>query len=180
MPIAIATRPLPDEYDPYFARYISLVPPGDLVTSLDEQGDALAVLLRQIGPSGELHRYQPTKWSVREVVGHLIDTERVFAYRATQFSRGDHRALPSFEQDSWLPFGEYDARSLVTLLEEWRVVRANTSALARHMPSAALVRRGIASEMTFSVLALLCIIVGHVEHHLARLPIDYRAALATR
>ena len=178
MPDIVAARPSVEDYAPYFARYVTLVPDGDLVEILRSQEHTLSRLLERVDPAREAYRYALEKWSVREVVGHLIDTERVFSYRATQFSRGDMRPLPSFDQDAWLPFGEYDARSLRELLDEWRAARANTLALLRHMPAPALRRRGIASDMEFTVLALLSIIAGHVEYHLARLPADYRAAFA--
>ena len=176
MPSSVLSRPLVDEYAPYFARYISLVPAGDLVAVYERQLAELPALLARVGESGSTYRYAPDKWSIREVIGHLIDAERVFSYRATQFSRSDGRALPSFDQDVWTPLGEYDSRSLADLVEEWTAVRRSSSTFLRGLPSAALERRGIASEMEFSVLALLCLVPGHVQYHIDRLQTDYSAA----
>ncbi len=176
MPATILLRPSADEHAPYFATYISMVPAGDLVSVYRTQLDSLPALLAGIGDARAGYRYAPDKWSVREVVGHLIDTERVFSYRATQFSRGDSSPLPSFDQDAWVPHGHYDSRALEDLIEEWRDVRRASLSLVRGLPSEALARRGIASNMSFSVLALVCIIPGHVAYHVTRLPTDYAAA----
>ena len=176
MPHQVLQRPAGDEYAPYFARYISLVPDGDLVAILQEQLTELPALLARVGEARESFRYAPGKWSVREVAGHLIEVERVFTYRATQFAHGDARALPGYDQEAWVPLGAYDGRTLADLVEEWTVARANTVAMVRGLPEGALARRGIASEMEFSVLALLCVMPGHVQYHMLRLPVDYSAA----
>lgn len=178
MPDAVFTRPTPDEYAPYFARYIALVPPGDLVAAYEGQLRTFPALLERIGDEYSTQRTAPGKWNIREVVGHLADTERVFGYRATQFSRGDARALPSFDQDAWIAIGGHADRLLPDLVSEWSAARRSTIALLRGLPRAALARQGVASDMTFSVLALLCVIPGHVEHHVARLREDHPAVFA--
>lgn len=178
MPARISSRPAATDYAEYFDRYISLVPTGDLVSVYEKQLQALPALLARVRPEHETHRYAPNKWSVREVVGHLSDTERVFSYRATHISRADAHPLPSFDQDAWTPYGEYDSRTLADLTDEWITVRRCTLSLLRNMPAAGLERRGIASDRPFSVLALLCVIPGHVQYHMEHFQSDYSAAFS--
>jgi uncharacterized protein (DUF3820 family) len=166
MPPTVTARPTPSDYAPYYARYIDRLPAGDLVALMRAQIDQLDGLLRPLTEPQAAFAYAPGKWTIKEVVGHLIDTERVFAYRATAFSRSDPAPLPGFEQDDWIPFGEYPERSLPDLLDEWIAARRATIALAAGMPEAGLARRGMASNLEFSVLALLAIPPGHLIHHL--------------
>ena len=121
--------------------------------------------------------YAPGKWTIREIVGHLTDTERVFSYRATAFSRGDPGALPGFDQAAWAPRGAYNTRTLPDLIAEWAVTRDATLALLRNMPRHGLRRSGVASGNPCTVLALLTILPGHVEYHRRLLERDYLAAM---
>ncbi len=122
-------RPAADEHAPYYLRYIALVPDGDLIAELGRQGRATAAMLRRV-PADRAHfRYQPGKWSVLEVIGHVIDAERVFAYRALCFSRADATPLPSFDENAWVPGSEADQRPLEGLVAEFEAVRAATAAL---------------------------------------------------
>jgi hypothetical protein len=173
MPASILQRPADGDYFEYYAFYIGLVPAGDLVDLSRQQVHDLRTLLQSLTDAQSYYRYAADKWSVREVVGHLIDTERVFAYRATAFSRHDPSPLPSFDQDAWTPAGEYDARSLSSLLDEWEAARHASLALMKGMPDAALDARGVASDNSISVLACLCILHGHVQYHIATLERDY-------
>lgn len=165
MPASILSRPSTDEYAPYYERYISRVPAGDLVTQLATQGTNFATVFRAIPESRAGFRYAPGKWSLREVVGHLIDTERVFTFRAISFARGDQNPLPSFDQDAWIPPAQFDDRTLHDLVDEWASVRAATVAMVRGLPEDALARRGTASGVSFTVLALLHIPPGHLTVH---------------
>lgn len=173
MPAPLLQRPADADYFAYYARYIGLVPAGDLIDLSRQQIHDLRTLLHSLTDAQSQHRYAAGKWSVREVVGHLIDTERVFSYRATAFSRNDPSALPSFDQDAWTPYGEYDARSLPSLLDEWEAARRASLVLMEGMPAVALARYGVASENRISVLACLCILHGHVQYHIATLERDY-------
>lgn len=173
MPSSILDRPAPDEHVAYFGRYIERVPPGDLVATAAAQVHQLRGLLSPLTPEQSRHRYASDKWSVREVVGHLTDVERVFAYRAASFSRRDPAPLPGYDQAAWLPMGEYDARDMPDLLDEWEAARRATLALMRAMPAAALRARGVASDAEISVLALLTIPVGHLDYHVHLLARDY-------
>ncbi|MBL8982290.1 MAG: DinB family protein [Gemmatimonadetes bacterium] len=165
MPASILTRPSADEYAPYYERYISRVPAGDLVTQLDAQAASFEAMFRAIPESRAGFRYATGKWSLREVVGHLIDTERVFTFRAISFARGDQNPLPSFDQDAWIPPARFDERTLHDLMNEWATVRAATIAMVRGLPENALTRRGTASGVSFTVLALLHIPPGHLTVH---------------
>jgi hypothetical protein len=173
MPMLMLDRPGADEYAPYYARYISLVPAGDLVFLMTQQIAEVVARLRVVSPATAAYRYAPDKWSVRDVLGHLIDTERVFTYRAIAFARGDTASLPSFDQDVWAAGADADHRLLPDLLDEWVDQRRATIAMARGLPGAALHRTGVASGVTFTVRALLHIPHGHVAYHLQHLTTAY-------
>lgn len=175
MPASILTRPTAVDHAPYYGRYISLVPPGDLLAILHTQIGELQTLLA-IDEARSRSAPAPGRWSIRDVVGHLADVERILAYRALSFARGDRARLPGFEQAEWNPFGQFHERPLADLLAEWTIARQATIALARGLPGEALARRGIASDVEFTVLALLTILPGHLAHHTALLRRDWLAA----
>lgn len=163
--ISIA-RPAPSEYAPYFGQYIAQVPEGDVLQILERQIEETVALLGDLPPEMATHRYAPGKWSVNQVVGHLSDTERVFAHRALRFSRGDRQPLPGFEQDDYVNRANFDDRSLNDVTEEFRWVRGASMALFGSMNEAMLRRRGIASGVEFTVRAIPYILAGHERHHL--------------
>jgi hypothetical protein len=159
-------RPSPDEYAPYYGTYVSQVPDGPVVDTLARQIDETLALLRPLSESQALHRYAEGKWSVKEVVGHLIDAERVFTYRALVFGRADANALPSFDENAYVPAARHDAIPLGELLDEFAALRGATVRLFRHFPGEAWGRRGTASGKPVSVRALAWITAGHERHHL--------------
>jgi hypothetical protein len=162
---ASATKPAKSEFLPYYERYIALVPDGDVVSTLATQiGETLA-LLRGLGASVSTYRYAPDKWSVNEVVGHLIDSERIFAGRALRFARNDPTPVPGFEQDDYVRNSTCDAYSLSDLASELEAVRQSTLFLFKHMDEQAWTRRGVANNAEVSVRALAYIIAGHELHH---------------
>ena len=166
MPATLAiARPAKDEYFEYFGKYISLVPGDDALPPLGSQIQETARLLKPLDESKALHRYAPGKWSVKEVVGHLSDAERVMAYRALRFGRGDTTPLPGFEETLYAQAARSDERPLADLLSEYESVRAATLALFRGLDEEALVRRGNANSKEVSVRALAWIIAGHELHH---------------
>jgi uncharacterized damage-inducible protein DinB len=170
----LSTRPEPDEYAPYYGRYIERVRSGDIALTLEETARETAALLRSdMARSRADHRYADGKWSVKEVVGHLTDAERIFAYRMLRFGRGDATELPGFDENAYAPEGRFDARTLDDLLDEFLAVRNATLALVRGLPEAAWTRRGIASENPMSVRALAHVIAGHELHHRAVLEQRY-------
>lgn len=173
MPATVTARPKAGDHGPYYTRYTDRLPAGDLVSIMREQIDQLNWLLRPLTDEQANFAYAADKWTIKEVVGHLTDTERVFAYRATAFSRGDTAPLPGFDQAAWNPHGQYRERSLPDLLDEWTATRRATIALVVGMPERALGNRGVASELELTVLAALAIVAGHVVHHLETLASDY-------
>ena len=176
MMTAAIPRPEPSEYVPYYETYISRVPPkGNLLTVLEDQRRETQQLLAGLSDAKALHRYAPGKWSIKEVVGHLMDTERVFCYRALAFGRADASPLPGFDEKAWAPAGRFDARSLKDLAAELDVVRRATIALFSGLDADALARRGTANNNPITVRALAWIIAGHERHHVAILRERYLA-----
>jgi len=170
---ATATHPKDDEYMPYYSKYISVVPEGGIVGILSEQLATTQGWLRTLSEAQGDYRYAPDKWSVKEVIGHICDGERVFAYRALCFARGDQSPLPSFEQDDYIKNGNFASRTLADIAEEFELVRRSTIALFQHLDAAAWTRRGTASDAEVSVRALAYIIAGHELHHLGVLHSRY-------
>jgi hypothetical protein len=158
-------RPGADEYLPYYGTYIRLVGDGDVVALLETQIGDTAALVGKIPDSRGTHRYAPGKWSINEIMGHLIDGERMFANRALRFARGDKTPLPGFEQDDYVAGANFDDYPLSELLAEYQAVRKGTCFLFRHMSEEATARRGIANGAEISVRALAYITAGHELHH---------------
>jgi uncharacterized damage-inducible protein DinB len=159
------SRPDTNEYAPFYAGYVSHVPEGDILTILEQGAQATTSLLKGLSPSQANFRYAPGKWSVKEVLGHVIDAERIFAYRALRFSRGDQTPVPGFEQEGYIQHGNFGARSLSDLIAEFETVRQSTLFLLRNLDDAAWQRRGTASGAEVSVRALAYITAGHEIHH---------------
>ena len=162
-------RPAADEHDPYYGKYIDRVPNGDLIQLLESQMQDTVSALSGVSPDREDFAYAPGKWTIKETIGHLNDAERVFAYRALCIGRGDTSSFPSFDENAYVPNGEFGARTLGDLVEELKAVRAASVQLAKHLSDEALVRRGTASGKTITPRALLYIVSGHERHHLALL-----------
>jgi uncharacterized damage-inducible protein DinB len=156
-----------DEYDPYFAPYIQRARSRSLPVTLAAQHDEVVSLLSGLSDEAAAFRYAPEKWSIKQVIGHLLDTERIFAYRALSFARGEQQPLPGFDQDAYVEAGEFDSRSLESLVKEYRAVRAATLALIEGFDAAAWSRTGVANRVEFSVRALAFIVAGHEAHHLS-------------
>jgi hypothetical protein len=166
-------RPAADEHAPYYSTYTGEAPGGDLVTALEKQAADVAALIEGVPAAREGHRYAEGKWSIKEVVGHVADTERVFAYRLLRFARGDATALPSFDENLIATGSEADARTLADLGEEFAAVRRATVTLIRPMQDAQMARRGTASGKEISARALAWIIAGHAQHHIKVLRVRY-------
>ena len=157
--------PGPDEYATHHAPYVSLVPEGGIVAQLERQAADFSRLLESIPEARGDHAYAPGKWTIKEVVGHICDAERVFVYRALRFARGDATPLAPFDEDAYVPPAEFGARTLADLGREFHAVRNATIALFRGLPAEAWTRRGMASGHEISVRALAWIIAGHELHH---------------
>ncbi|MDX1578926.1 MAG: DinB family protein, partial [Gemmatimonadota bacterium] len=159
------SRPDRSEYAEYYDTYVSLVPDGDIVEMLEDQLPETRALLDAVPPERERWAYAEGKWTIREVVGHLMDAERVFAGRALWIARDPETVLPSMEQDRWAERSNAGARPLTDLLDEWETIRRATVAMARSFDAAALERTGIASGVRFTVRSFPWIIAGHELHH---------------
>ena len=174
----LTARPAAGEYAPYYEKYVSLVSDDDILATLQKQPPELAALLSKHNESdGEL-RYAPGKWSVKEVLGHVIDSERVFAYRALRIARNDSTPMEGFEQDDYVKYGPFGQGSLAALIEEFRSVRLATVSLFRGLDEAAWLRRGVANKNEVTVRALAYIIAGHELHHKKILQEKYFAPAA--
>ena len=164
--ISITTqRPLADEHDPYYARYIALVPEGAIVSTLRGQMQETLSILKGVPESKGAFRYASGKWTIKEVLGHLSDTERVFAYRALRIARNDQTPLSGFEQDDYVRFGPFNHVSLAELIDAYASVRQSTIHLLDQLDDEAWARRGTANGAAVSVRALAYIIAGHELHH---------------
>jgi hypothetical protein len=168
-PAFTIARPQAGEYAPYYDRYISLVIPQaqgeDILNTLDQQRRQTMLLLSGRDDDDGDFRYAPEKWTAKEVLGHVCDTERIFAYRALRISRADATPLEGFEQDDYVRNGPFAQRPLADLVEDFIAVRRATLSLLRNLDEAAWTRRGIANKNEVSVRALAYIIAGHELHH---------------
>lgn len=158
-------RPDPSECPPYTRGYLEQVPNGDVLQILERQLHEGTAMLEGLPPEKADYAYAPGKWTVKEVLGHVTDAERVFAYRALRIARGDETPLPGFDENAWVPEGRFGRRTLVDLLAEHHDVRRATLALFHHLPPDADTRTGTASGHRVSVRALAYIITGHERHH---------------
>jgi hypothetical protein len=159
-------RPDTREYPAHFNGYISLVTEDDVVEGLRAQHEATLAFLRDLDEVKAGFRYAPTKWTVKEVVGHLIDAERAFSHRAFHFARGHQTALPPFDENSVAVVANYNRRNLREIVEEYDAIRRGTILLFRHLDPRAWARRGVANNNEVSVRALAFVILGHERHHI--------------
>jgi hypothetical protein len=166
-------RPESGEYAPYYAGYIAHVPDGDLLEILRRQFDDTLSLLRDIPEDRASHRYAPGKWSIKEVVGHMADVERIMTYRALRVARGDKTPLPGFDENAYVPAANFGARSLASLVRELEAVRGATLAFLETLDAEAAARRGTANNLDISTRALAYIIAGHERHHVGILKDRY-------
>jgi len=171
-------RPAADEYRAYFTKYITLVDDGELPAILAAQRARFQSFYEGISEEQSLMRYAPGKWSLRQMLGHVADTERMFSFRAFAFSRAETKPLFSFEQDDYVRAVDFDARSWRSLVDEFAIVRAATIALFAGMTPDLLLRRGTASDATLSVRAAGYIIAGHETHHVRAMREQYLAPSA--
>jgi hypothetical protein len=168
-------RPRPDEYAGFYAGYVARVPPGDIVSTLRDQIGQTRALLYALTEERAAYAYAPSKWTIKEVVGHLTDVERLLSYRALRFARGDQTPVPGFDENTYVPAGRFGDRPLASLLSELEAARGSTVAMFEGLPAAAWVRRGVANGQSGSVRALAWIIAGHELHHRTLLEERYLA-----
>jgi DinB superfamily len=167
------TRPDSTEYAPYFDRYISLVPEGEIAVTLGKQIESTLSLIRGLSDAQGDLRYAPGKWSVKEVVGHLIDAERIFAYRALRFARNDATPLPGFDENSFVANADFGSLALADLADEFEHTRKSNVYLFKQLDGDSWLRRGAASDNEISVRAIAYILAGHELHHVGILRSRY-------
>ncbi len=153
--------PQPNEYAPYYGRYISLVTPGDIVDTLASQTSGTVALLSGLTEDQGNSSYEPGKWSIKQVLGHVIDTERIFSYRALRIGRNDKTPIEAFEQDDYVRFAPFERFRLGDLIDEFQTVRRATILLLKQFDDEAWQRRGVASQNEVSVRAIAYMIAGH-------------------
>lgn len=159
-------RPAVNEASGFHFRYINQVKGDDFMQALTESAESTPVFLSTLTSSQWEHRYAPDKWNIKEVMVHVIDSERIFAYRALRIARGDKTPLPGFEQNDYVPLSKASDRSPESIMREYRAVRNATLEMFRYFDEDMLNRMGTASNTAVSVLALGFIIAGHEQHHL--------------
>ena len=159
------TRPESIEYDPYYERYISLIGGDDPAAPLEAQPAQLRELLGGQSEDRGSHVYAEGKWTIKEVLSHVIDGERIFAYRALRISRGDETPIEGFEQDGYIENSHANERSFADLLDEFELLRRANMSQFRMLREADWSRTGTANNVSISVRALAFIMAGHVAHH---------------
>ncbi|MGM2687427.1 DinB family protein [Bacillus cereus group sp. BceL004] len=159
-------RPKAGEYNSYYATYVNLVSDGNIIQILEQQIEETNLLLKEISDSEGLFRYAPTKWSIKEVIGHIADTERVMAYRLLSIARGETAELPGYNDDMYVLKATFDKQSMQDLLENLIVVRQSTLHLLKSLDKDTWLQKGNANKSEVTVRALAYIIAGHELHHL--------------
>jgi hypothetical protein len=159
-------RPGKNDFDPYYEGYINLVHGEDINKILITQSFETQEVLNSFPKSMGDFSYEPAKWTVKEVIGHLIDTERVMAYRAMCIARNEKQPLPGFDQDEYVKAGNFNKRDLFDLIYEFRLLRESNILLAKGFDNELMKKRGIANKKEVTVLALFYIIAGHEKHHM--------------
>ena len=172
-------RPSSTEYDPAFERYVSRVPEHDALPALERQAAEVRAVVGSLSAERAGYRYAPGKWSVRELVGHVTDSERVFGYRALCVARGENAPLPGFEQEDYAANAGHECYTLPDLVDEFETVRRANVSMLGHMDEKAILRIGRANGLPISVRALAFIMIGHVRHHLGVLAEKYGIGSAT-
>jgi uncharacterized damage-inducible protein DinB len=166
-------RPLVNEYAPYYKRYVDLVEGNEIVPVLESQINDFLSLMETIPEEQKAYSYAEGKWTIAELLGHIIDTERIMSFRAFWFARNDPTPLPGFEQDDYVKVAGFNNRTLLSIVEEWVQLRKSNIILIKTFDKDALHRRGVANYNQVTVQALLFIIAGHCTHHLSVLKEKY-------
>ena len=162
----IVERPEESEYGPDFGRYVRLTPEGDVLAFLEAQLDELLILLGKLPEAESLVRHAPYTWTIKQVVGHMTDCERIFGYRALRIARADATPLPGFDENEYMKAVDFNGYPLAELVREFEHVRRSHSLLFRHLEPAAWLRRGVVRGGPASTRAFAYVIAGHAKHHL--------------
>ena len=159
-------RPNPGDYDPYFERYIKLVEGDDIIKILYGQNKITCELINSISDYKGNYRYADGKWTIKEVIGHILDSERILAYRALCLARGEKKSLPGYDHDDYVEEGNFNSRELLELSFEFKLLRESNLLLFKSFSEEMLCKKGLADKASVTVLALLYIIAGHEKHHI--------------
>jgi hypothetical protein len=166
-------RPEKNEYPASYEQYVSLIPGENVIRSLESQMLEMQALVSDLPSEKEDYAYAPGKWTIKEVIGHLIDCERVFGYRVLRFARGDNQALPGFDDKMFVPAGKFNKRSFYDLAHEFSVLREANIILFKTLDEEALLRKGTADNNELSVRAYMFFIAGHSAHHVRTIKSRY-------
>lgn len=159
--------PQKEDYPAYFGHYLSQISPEEpILNILQDRLDTYVATFKKMPEDQLLYRYAEGKWSIKEIIGHLIDAERIMAYRALRFARNDKTDIPGFDENIYVPAGKFDARNIEDLLHEWQTVRAATISLLNSLDEESLARGGKANGLYCTANAMLYIIAAHQEHHI--------------
>lgn len=159
-------RPNPGDYDPYFERYIKLVEGDNIIKILNEQNKITRELINSISDHKGNYRYADGKWTIKEVIGHVLDSERILAYRALCLARGEKKSLPGYEHNEYVIEGNFNSRELLELSFEFKLLRESNLLLFKSFSEEMLCKKGLADKASVTVLAWLYIIAGHEKHHI--------------
>jgi hypothetical protein len=165
-PAPAIARPEPAEYPTAVADYIALIPQGDLIAILSEQANTLATLVGNLSDEQALVHHAPYTWSVKEVLGHLADCERVFGYRLMRVARNDATPLPGFDENAYMKNVDFDKFPVSDLLDEVVLARRSHVLMLRHLPVEAWLRAGEVNGHPMTARAIACVLTGHMQHHL--------------
>lgn len=166
METILTEKPHPDEYPGHYTHYVSLVPEGNILETFESQSALTHEFLSSIPEALGDHTYAFGKWSIKDLVGHLIDTERIFSSRAMRIARGDKQALPGFEQDDYVKNGYFFKRTLKDLVDERLMLRAANMKMFRSFDKITMMERGIANDNEITVRAIIYLLTGHEIHHM--------------
>jgi hypothetical protein len=172
--MSLITRPDASEYDLRYHKYMELVPEADLLQAMTGQLEETRQLLRNV-PEVDI-RFAPGEWTAREILGHILDTERIFGYRLLCYSRGDAIKLEPADQDLYVKYAEFERYPFEEILQEFRLVRQSHLSLLRYLPPEAWERTGMVGGLSISVRAIAYLMLGHERHHLITIQTHYLAA----
>jgi hypothetical protein len=158
-------RPEKDEFAPYYLPYVNSVPEGDIISILTKQMEDTKLLLKDVTEEQGKFRYAPGKWSIKEVIGHMTDTERIMAYRLMCTARGETVSLPGFDESQYVANASFNDQTFEQLLEHFSIVRESTLVLMKSLSDDAWLRKGLANNTDVTVRGIAYIIAGHALHH---------------
>ena len=173
-------RPEEHEFAPFYAGYVALVPEGDILAVLAAQVEEVRALAAAVSPERETYCYAPGKWSIREVIGHVTDGERVFGHRAFCVARGEQQSLPGFDEQAYMQESNFNQQPLASLVDDYSALRRVNLSFLSGLPDEAWRRRGTANGNPVTVLALAYMLGGHARHHLGVLRDRYGIGTAAR